>query len=120
MTMTLTQPLGAPSLADRSELRDLYLIMFPGGFEERVIQVLEAVGVPGYSEGPNLVGRGPRGRHFDNAVWPGSVGEIFSAVEPAQGETLMHWLRALDNELRETSKGLYGLHVLTWPCQQLL
>ena len=26
--------------------RDLYLIMYPGGFDERVIKLLEALGVP--------------------------------------------------------------------------
>lgn len=100
--------------------RVLYLIMYPGGFDERVIKLLEALGVPGYSEGPKLHGRGPRGRHFDNAVWPGQTGEIFTAIPPSQAEPLMQRLRALDSEIRGSSHGLQGLHVLTWPCQQLL
>jgi hypothetical protein len=32
----------------------------------------------------------------------------------------MQRLRALDEELQRSSRGLHGLHVLTWPCQRLL
>jgi len=105
----------APSLA-----RELYLILFPNGFEEQVEGILDEIGAPGYSEGPNLVGRGSRGRHFDNQVWPGATGEIFTAIETDQAEALMQRLRALDDELQRSSRGLHGLHVLTWPCQRLL
>ena len=100
--------------------RELYLILFPNGFEERIESILDEVGVPGYSEGPNLVGRGSRGRHFDNQVWPGATGEIFTAIEAGQAEALMERLRALDEEVQRSSRGLHGLHVLTWPCQRLL
>jgi hypothetical protein len=102
------------------QARELYLILFPSGFQEQIEGILDEIGVPGYSEGPNLVGRGLRGRHFDNQVWPGTTGEIFTAIETGQAETLMQRLRALDDELQHSSRGLHGLHVLTWPCQRLL
>ena len=108
-------PTQATSLA-----RELYLILFPNGFEEQVEAILDEIGAPGYSEGPNLVGRGSRGRHFDNQVWPGATGEIFTAIETGQAEPLMQRLRALDEELQRSSRGLHGLHVLSWPCQRLL
>jgi hypothetical protein len=101
--------------------------------------------VPGYSEGPNLVGPGSRGvpspgldnrivigpspnfppktrapRHFENRVFPGASGEIVTAIEARQAEALMRRLRVLDGELQRSSRGLHGLHVLTWPCQRLL
>ena len=75
-------PTQATSLA-----RELYLILFPNGFEERIESILDEVGVPGYSEGPNLVGRGSRGRHFDSQVWRGTTGQIFTAIEVAGGGT---------------------------------
>lgn len=103
-----------------SQARELYLILFPNGFEEQIEGILDEIGAPGYSEGPSLVGRGSRGRHFDNQVWPGATGEIFTAIETGQAEALMQRLRALDEELQRTGRGLHALHVLTWPCQRLL
>jgi hypothetical protein len=102
------------------ESRDLYLILFPGGLEESIIQILDEIGVPGYSEGPNLLGRGTRGRHFDNQIWPGTTGEIFTAISADQGEPLIQRLRLLNDQLQHSSRGLQGLHVLSWPCQRLL
>jgi hypothetical protein len=79
---TATQP---PETAT-TEARQLYLILFPSTLQERVIAILDAVGVPGYSETSDLVRRGPRGRHFNNPIWPGATGEIFTAVGSDQGE----------------------------------
>lgn len=120
--MVVPQPEVQPANATQatSLARELYLILFPTGFEERIEGILDEIGVPGYSEGPNLVGRGSRGPHFDNQVWPGATGEIFTAIEASQAETVMQRLRALDEELQRSSRGLHGLHVLTWPCQRLL
>jgi hypothetical protein len=122
MSMVVLQPESPLTSADQTapQARELYLILFPGGFEEQIEGILDEIGVPGYSEGPNLVGRGLRGRHFDNQVWPGTTGEIFTAIETGQAEALMQRLRALDDELQRSSRGLHGLHVLTWPCRRLL
>jgi hypothetical protein len=86
------------------QAREKHLILFPNGFEERIEGILDEIGVPGYSEGPNLMGRGSRGRHFDNEVWPGTTGEIFTAIEAGQAEALMQRLRALDEELQRSSR----------------
>ena len=102
------------------ESRALYLILFPAGLQERIIEVLDRIGVCGYSEGPNLIGRGTRGRHSNKHIWPGATGEIFTAIAPSEGEVLMQRLRTLNDELQRTSHGLHGLHVLNWPCQRLL
>jgi hypothetical protein len=118
--MTYADVAAQPHERPTAEPRDLYLILFPSTLQERVITILEAVGVPGYSEAADLIGRGPRGRHFNNPIWPGATGEIFTAVGSDQGRVLMESLRELDRELERDSRGLYGLHVLTWPCQMLL
>jgi hypothetical protein len=39
---------------------------------------------------------------------------------PSTGHGDLQRLRALDEELQHSSRGLHGLHVLTWPCQRLL
>jgi len=31
-----------------------------------------------------MVTSGSRGRHFDNPIWPGAVGAIFTVTSPAQ------------------------------------
>ena len=145
--MVVPQPESPLSSANRTapQARELYLILFPNGFEEQIEGILGEISVPGCSEGPNLVGRGLRGvpshgrdsrivigpapnflpktrkpRYVDNQVWPGATGEIFTAIETDQAEALMQRLRALDEELQRSSRGLHGLHVLTWPCQRLL
>lgn len=120
--MVVPQPQSTLTSEDQTapQARELYLILFPSGLQEQIEGILDEIGVPGYSEGPDLMGRGSRGRHFDNQVWPGATGEIFTAIETGQAEALMQRLRALDEELQRSSRGLHGLHVLTWPCRRLL
>jgi hypothetical protein len=120
MLMSHAEMAAQPGERRSAEPRDLYLILFPSTLQDRVITILEAVGVPGYSETADVIGRGPRGRHFNNPIWPGATGEIFTAVGSEQGQVLMQSLQALDRELERDSRGLYGLHVLSWPCQMLL
>jgi hypothetical protein len=119
MVLSETGQATSPEVQD-PESRDLYLILFPTGYEESIIELLDSIGVPGFSEGPELLGRGAHGRHFNNPVWPGSTGEIFTAIDARQGEVLMQHLRMMNDELQRKSQGLQGLHVLSWPCQLLL
>ena len=107
-----------PSAA--TQARTYCVILFPAYLEERMEQLLDDVGVPGYSRAPDVVGRGPHGRHFNNQVWPGATGEIFTVVDNGCADDLLRQLTAFDASLRAESRGLYGLHVLTWPCQALL
>ncbi|HET6319917.1 MAG TPA: hypothetical protein VFG86_25950, partial [Chloroflexota bacterium] len=104
-----------------SRPRQLYLILYPKELEDEVIQTLEQVGVPGYTEMPKMVGRGQRIRHFDNPVWPGATGAVFTVtcVDDAE-RTLVPAFRALAAKLETRSHGLYGLHVFALPCEQLI
>ena len=45
--------------------QEFYLILYPKELEDEIIQTLEAVHVPGYTELPKMVGRGRHIRHFD-------------------------------------------------------
>ena len=101
--------------------RQLYLILYPKELEEEVIQTLESAGVPGYTEMPKMVGRGQRVRHFDNAVWPGATGAVFTVVAPDEAQqALVPSFRALAAKLDSRSHGLYGLHMFALPCEQLI
>jgi hypothetical protein len=119
MVQVETQPFAVDEQA-RAAL-EMYLILYPKELEEEIIQTLEATGVPGYTEMPKMVGRGRHTRHFDNPVWPGATGCIFTVVAPqvARAE-LLPAFQVLAANLETRSKGLYGLHIFALPCSQVI
>lgn len=98
----------------------LYLILYPQSSHDDVVEVLDRIGAPGFTETEKVVGRGARGRHFDNQIWPGADGMIYAVVGPGQSEALATALSKYSRALEEHSRGLYGLHVFTWRCHQLI
>jgi hypothetical protein len=99
--------------------RTFYLIMFPRELEDDVIEALEQLGLPGYTEFDKVTGRGPRGRHFDTAVWPGAEGSIFTVLGHEDGARLRVALAELSSQLESGSRGLYGLHLFAWACESV-
>jgi len=112
----------APSASEaRTGAQQLYLILYPKELEEEVIGTLEAAGVPGYTEMPKMIGRGRHVRHFDNAVWPGATGCVFTVVAPTEARSaLLPTFEALAASLETRSHGLYGIHIFALPCEQLI
>jgi len=103
------------------ETLELYLILYPKELEDEIIQTLESTGVPGYTEMPKMIGRGRHTRHFDNPVWPGATGCIFTVLSPSEArEHLLPTFEALAASLDTRSHGLYGLHIFALPCEQLI
>jgi hypothetical protein len=100
--------------------KTLFLILYPDGVQEDVIQILDSVGVPGFTETEKVVGRGTRGRHFDNPIWPGADGMIYAIVGEAHVRPLRAALTNYNRSLEVRSKNLYGLHIFTWSCDQVL
>ncbi|MBV9579107.1 MAG: hypothetical protein JO057_11005 [Chloroflexi bacterium] len=104
-----------------TETRQLYMILYPKELEDEIIQTLEATGVPGYTEMPKMVGRGRHTRHFDNSIWPGSTGCVFTVLSPLEAQAhLLPTFEALAANLDARSNGLYGLHIFALPCEQLI
>jgi hypothetical protein len=104
---------------DRS--RQLYLILYPKELEDEIIQALESTGVPGYTEFPKMIGRGRKIKHFDNPVWPGATGAVFTVVTAEEArQMLLPTFEALAASLDTRSHGLYGLHMFALPCEQLI
>jgi hypothetical protein len=102
-------------------VQEMYLILYPKELEDEVVQVLESTGVPGYTEMPKMVGRGRHIRHFDNPVWPGATGCIFTVVTPHEAQTaLLPAFEALAASLEARSNGLYGIHIFGLPCTRLI
>ena len=101
--------------------RELYLILYPKELEDEIIQALESTGVPGYTELPKMIGRGRHIRHFDNPVWPGATGCVFTVVSAQVARSsLLPTFKALAANLETRSHGLYGLHIFALPCQQVI
>ncbi len=99
---------------------ELYLILYPKEREETILETLEAIGVPGYTEFPKCIGRGRRIKHFDNQIWPGATGAIFTVIPREQAPALVRPFRALNRQLEERSRGVAGLHIFALPCQQVI
>jgi hypothetical protein len=100
---------------------EMYLILYPKELEDEIIQALESTGVPGYTEMPKMVGRGRHIKHFDNPIWPGSTGCVFTVLSPQDARAhLLPTFKALADNLDQRSHGLYGLHIFALPCEQLI
>jgi len=111
----------AATAGGRPAKQEFYLILYPKELEDEVIQVLEATGVPGYTEMPKMVGRGRHVRHFDNPVWPGATGAVFTIVQPEEARTkLLPPFEALAANMETRSNGLYGIHIFALPCEQII
>jgi len=112
--------LGLPGARDPGHSGELYLILYPKELEADVIGLLETAGVPGYTELPKLVGRGRRVRHFDNPIWPGATGGVFTVVTQQQARALTAPFESLAAKIETRSRGLYGLHIYALPCRQVI
>ncbi len=112
-----------PGVADGSvrTAREMFLILYPKELEDEILAALESTGVPGYTEMPKMVGRGRHIRHFDNAVWPGATGCIFTVLSDREARArFLPTFEALAASLDTRSNGLYGLHIFALPCEQLI
>jgi hypothetical protein len=115
------QPAAIGARDRENSARLFYLILYPKELEDEVIQSLESTGVPGYTEMPKMVGRGRHIRHFDNAVWPGATGAVFTVVTPEEARTtFLPTFEALAASLDTRSHGLYGIHIFALPCDQII
>jgi hypothetical protein len=98
----------------------MFLILYPQSAEEDVVSILDEIGVSGYTETDKVIGRGPRGHHFDTQIWPGADGMIYCVVDSDKRDALANTLGSFNQALERKSKGLYGLHIFTWTCDQLI
>src|SRR5215831_5464767 len=93
----------------------MYLVLYPEHNKDEVVALLDSVGVTGFTETQKVVGRGRRGHHFDNSIWPGADGMIYTVVDATHSRALASALANYSRTLEARSNGLTGLHVFTWP-----
>ena len=98
----------------------MFLILYPESSKEEIVELLDSVGVPGFTETEKVIGRGQRGRHFDNPIWPGADGMIYAVVGPTHEQLLADALTNYNQSLETRSRQRSGVHVFTWPCNQLV
>jgi hypothetical protein len=99
---------------------ELCLILYPKELEDEILELLEVEQVPGYTAMPKMVGCGRRIRHFDNPVWPGASGAVFSVVTHNQAAALALTVRRYSDRLAARSHGFYGVNFFALPCRQLI
>lgn len=74
----------------------LLMIMVDSNHQEDVERILDAHAVPGYTELPNVLGKGKSGRKAGSRAFPGSNTLYFTAVDGTICQTLCAELKALD------------------------
>ncbi|MBT8396032.1 MAG: hypothetical protein HKO65_07940 [Gemmatimonadetes bacterium] len=74
----------------------LLMILVDSNHQEDVERILDAHDVPGYTEVPNVLGKGVSGRKFGSRAFPGSNTLYFTAVDGNICQTLCAELKALD------------------------
>jgi hypothetical protein len=94
----------------------LLLIVVDSDHRRDVEEILEDHGVPGYSELPNVLGKGETGRKAGSRAFPGTSTLYFVAVEGDPCQTLCADLRAL----RERAGREEGLKVFTLDAEMVI
>ena len=94
----------------------LLLILVDSNHRKDVEAILDAHGVPGYSELPNVLGKGETGRKQGSRAFPGSSTLYFVAIEGDPCDTLCGELKAL----RESAGREEGLKVFTLDAEMVI
>ena len=74
----------------------LLMIMVDSNHQEDVERILEAHDVPGYTELPNVLGKGVSGKKLGSRAFPGSNTLYFTVIGGDTCKTLCAELQALD------------------------
>jgi nitrogen regulatory protein PII len=85
----------------------LLMIVVDSNHKKDVEKILEDHEVPGYTELPNVLGKGQTGRKAGSRAFPGSSALYFTAVEGDTCETLCTDLKEL-NERAGKEEGLFA------------
>jgi hypothetical protein len=94
----------------------LLMILVDSNHQDDVERILEAHEVSGYSELPNVLGKGESGRKLGSRAFPGSSTLYFTAIPRDMCETLCGDLKAL----REKAGREEGLKVFTLDAEMIL
>jgi hypothetical protein len=85
----------------------LLMIVVDSNHQADVEKILEHHNVPGYTELPNVLGKGQTGRKFGNRAFPGSSTLYFTALDGDICKTLCADLKDL-NDRAGKEEGLFA------------
>lgn len=94
----------------------LVLILVDADRAPDVERILEHRGLPGYTEIPQVLGKGHTGRKLGTRAFPGATALYFTVIPPADVAGLFAELR----DLRATRGSAEGLRVFTLDTEELL
>ena len=94
----------------------LVMILVDADRAPDVEAVLESRGLPGYTEIPQVLGKGLTGRKFGTRAFPGATALYFTVIPTAQVAGLAEELR----RLRATRGSAEGLRAFTLDTEELL
>ncbi len=94
----------------------LVMIIIDSEYAAEIEQMLEECGAPGYSEIPNVLGKGSTGKKFGSRAFPGSSTMYLAVLE----EHCMDPLQGKLTTLRDTHGPEGGLKAFTMETQELL
>lgn len=78
----------------------MLIIVYDAGIDEAVTEIIENLGLPGYTKVFGAHGVGGTGRKFGNPIWPGVNNLLYIAVAPEQAEQVRRALRDLQGNYR--------------------
>jgi len=91
----------------------LFFIVCEASVDERVIDLLERLGAPGFTRWTGAVGDGRHGRREGTPVWPGLNSVIMACLPDEQHQPL---LAAID-ALRAERSGRLAIRVFSVPAE---
>ncbi|HET6386954.1 MAG TPA: hypothetical protein VFJ58_26500 [Armatimonadota bacterium] len=95
---------------------NLLLIIFDASLEERVLDSLRRIGVPGYSLVRDLTGFGRTGRREGDPIWPGTNSMLMVVVP----EGVMDSVREMLSRLKQEYTRPPALHVFSLDATEIL
>lgn len=82
------------------ETRALLTIIYDSGVDERLMELVAAQGLDGWTRIEGAHGYGGREYKLDSPIWPGTNNVLLLAVTPEQAATLADAIRALQATYR--------------------
>lgn len=95
----------------------LVLVIFHEVYRDRIRQLLEALGVPGYTELRELGGRGETGRRYDTSVWPGRNAAVLTVVDAEVSDLVVKEVRAFKDGLGARAGRPGGVKIFVLPVE---
>ena len=99
----------------------MLVLIFRESLEQDVLQLLEELGVKGFTEAPKLQGAGETGQTFQTFGWPGYNAMILAAMEEEQAEQVAARLKTFSQAAQQRQRvAKIPLRLFAVPCECLI